>query len=69
MEKQKFIEENFLNNEVRKLENEEKRLILTQIENYYQDKIIMLREILKKEKQEKELQYRAQIKVSIILLY
>lgn len=34
---------------------------MTQIENYYKDKITMLRDILQKEKKEKEIQYRAQI--------
>lgn len=47
--------------EIRKKENEDKRLIMTQIENYYKDKINMLKEILEKEKKEKELQFRAQI--------
>jgi len=60
-EKQKYIEEKLMQAEIRKRENEEKRLIMTQIENYYQDKISILKDILKKEKQEKEIQYRAQI--------
>lgn len=60
-EKQKFIDENYINSEIRRIENEEKRLIMTQIENYYKDKISMLKDILKKEKHEKEVQYRAQI--------
>ncbi len=34
---------------------------MTQIENYYKDKINMLKDTLRKEKQEKEIQYRAQI--------
>lgn len=34
---------------------------MTQIENYYKDKISMLKDTLKKEKQEREIQYRAQI--------
>ena len=34
---------------------------MTQIENYYKDKINILKDILKKEKYEKEIQYRAQI--------
>ncbi len=34
---------------------------MTQIENYYKDKINMLKDILYKEKKEKEVQYRAQI--------
>lgn len=34
---------------------------MTQIENYYKDKINMLKDILEKEKKEKELQFRAQI--------
>lgn len=34
---------------------------MTQIENYYKDKITMLKETLHKEKREKEIQYRAQL--------
>ena len=34
---------------------------MTQIENYYKDKICILKDLLKKEKYEKEVQYRAQI--------
>ncbi len=60
-EKQKFIEESLIQSEIRRKENEEKRLIMTQIENYYKDKINMLKDTLRKEKQEKEIQYRAQL--------
>ena len=60
-EKQKYIEENQIQAEIRKKENEEKRLIMSQIENYYKDRINMLKDVLRKEKQEKEVQYRAQI--------
>ena len=60
-EKQKYIEENLIQSEIREKENQEKRLIMTQIENHYKDKINMLKDILKKEKIEKEIQYRAQI--------
>lgn len=60
-EKDHFLEENKAASEIRRKENEEKRLIMTQIENYYKDKINILKDILKKEKYEKEIQYRAQI--------
>ncbi len=35
---------------------------MVQLENYYKEKINMLKDILRKEKQEKELQYREQLK-------
>lgn len=47
-------------------ENEERRKVFDQIENYYKDKITMLREILQREKYEREIEYRAQIQVIII---
>ena len=46
---------------MRKLENIEKRNVLIQIENYYKDKISILRDILRKEKYEKEVEHRAKI--------
>ena len=61
-EKQKFIEESVAFAEIKKKENEEKRLVMVQLENYYKEKINMLKDILRKEKQEKELQYREQLK-------
>ena len=48
---------------MKKIENGERRKVLVQIENYYTDKISMLQDILKKEKYERELQYRAQLQV------
>ena len=35
---------------------------MIQLENYYKEKICMLKDILRKEKQEKEIQYREQLK-------
>jgi hypothetical protein len=46
------------------LENEERRKVFDQIENYYKDKISMLKEILQREKYEREIEYRAQIQVN-----
>lgn len=39
----------------------EKRNIMMQIENYYKDKIAILKDILRKEKMEKEIEHRAKI--------
>ena len=39
----------------------EKRNIMIQIENYYKDKISILKDILKREKYEKEIEHRAKI--------
>ena len=47
--------------EIRKLENNEKRNVMVQIENYYKDKINILKEILRREKYEKEIEHRAKI--------
>ena len=63
LEKQKLIEDKHITDEVRMIENEEKRKVFVQIENYYKDKISMLREILQKEKYEREIEHRAQIQV------
>lgn len=48
---------------MRAIENEERRKVFDQIENYYKDKISMLKEILQREKYEREIEYRAQIQV------
>lgn len=61
LEKQKFLEERANINQIRKAENEEKRNVMSQIENYYRDKISILKDILRKEKYEKEIEYRARI--------
>jgi hypothetical protein len=60
-EKNRYLEERSNQMELRKAENEEKRNILVQIENYYKDKINILKDILRKEKYEKEVEHRAKI--------
>ncbi len=60
-EKNRYLEERSIQMELRKAENEEKRNILVQIENYYKDKINILKDILRKEKYEKEIEHRAKI--------
>ena len=60
-EKNRYLEERSNQMELRKAENEEKRNILIQIENYYKDKINILKDILRKEKYEKEIEHRAKI--------
>lgn len=47
--------------ELRRAENVEKRKIMVQIESYYSDRIRILKDILRKEKYEKEVEYRAKI--------
>ena len=47
--------------EENKKENEEKRLAMERIENYYKDKIKILREVLENEKKQKEIEHRAHI--------
>jgi hypothetical protein len=61
LEKQKYLEERANQMELRRAENDEKRNILNQIENYYKDKITILKDILRKEKYEKEIEYRAKV--------
>lgn len=61
LEKQKYLEERSNQAEVRRNENMEKRNIMIQIENYYKDKISILKDILKREKYEKEIEHRAKI--------
>jgi len=61
LEKNKHLQERQSEAEYRKSENIEKRKKLTQIESYYQDRINILKETLRKEKYEKELEHRANI--------
>jgi hypothetical protein len=61
LEKNRYLEERSNQMELRKAENEEKRSLLIQIENYYKDKITILKDILRKEKYEKEIEHRAKI--------
>jgi hypothetical protein len=61
LEKQRYLEERANQMELRRAENEEKRNIFVQVENYYKDKINILKDILRKEKYEKEIEYRAKI--------
>ena len=65
LERVKFIEETNNYSEIKKIENEERRKNLVQIENFYSDKIQMLQDILKKEKYERDVQYRSQLQVNI----
>ena len=60
-EKEKNLEEYNKQMEMRKIENEEKRKAMMEIEKYYTDKIAILKEILKREKEEREIEHRAQI--------
>lgn len=61
LEKNKHLQERQAETEYRKAENLEKRKKLMQIESYYQDRINILRDTLRREKYEKELEYRANI--------
>lgn len=61
LERNKHIEERHAELEIRRAENFEKRKKLMQIEAYYQDRINILKETLRKEKYEKELEFRANI--------
>ena len=67
LEKQKYLEERSNQAEIRKNENLEKRNVMVQIENYYKDKINILRDILRKEKYEKEVEHRAKIQFLSVL--
>jgi hypothetical protein len=60
-EKQKNLENIKLKKEIINDENEEKRKAMMEIEKYYTDKIAILKEILKREKEEREIEHRAQI--------
>ena len=49
--------------ELRRIENEEKRKAMMEIEKYYKDKIAILQELLRREKREREIEHRAKIQV------
>lgn len=61
LEKNKHLQERQAEAEYRRAENMEKRKKLMQIEAYYQDRINILKETLRREKYEKELEYRANV--------
>ena len=61
LEKEKNLEDYSQQMELRKMENEEKRKAMMEIEKYYTYKISILKEILKREKEEREIEHRAQI--------
>ena len=61
LEKEKNLEKIKKKREKNRKENEEKRLAMERIENYYKDQIRLLREILEKEKKQKEIEHRAHI--------
>ena len=60
-EKEKYIEETANQMELRRIENEEKRKAMMEIEKYYKDKIAILQELLRREKREREIENRAKI--------
>ena len=60
-EKEKYIEETANQMELRRIENEEKRKAMMEIEKYYKDKIAILQELLRREKREREIEHRAKI--------
>ena len=60
-EKEKYIEETANQMELRRIENEEKRKAMVEIEKYYKDKIAILQELLRREKREREIEHRAKI--------
>ena len=61
LEKKKHLEERQAEAEIRKAENLEKRKKLMQIESYYQDRLAILKDALRREKFEKEIEHRANI--------
>jgi len=61
LEKEKNLEKMKKKREQNKKENEDRRLQMEKIENYYKDQIKLLREILLKEKQQQEIEHRAHI--------
>lgn len=61
LEKEKNLEKMKRKKEINRKENEEKRLAMERIENYYKVQIRLLKEILEKEKKQAEIQHRAQI--------
>ena len=58
-EKQKNLENIKLKKEIINDENEEKRKAMIAIEKYYKDQIKILKEILAKEKKERDMEHRA----------
>ena len=60
-EKEKYIEETANQMELRRIENEEKRKAMMEIEKYYKDKVAILQELLRREKREREIEHRAKI--------
>ena len=60
-EKEKYIEETANQMELRRIENEEKRKAMMEIEKYYKDKIAILQELLRREKRDREIEHRAKI--------
>lgn len=54
-EKEKYIEETAYQMEIRRIENEEKRKAMMEIEKYYKDKIAILQELLRREKRDREI--------------
>ena len=63
LEKEKNLEKIQKKREKNKKENEEKRLAMERIENYYKDQIRLLKEILENEKKQKEIEHRAHIQM------
>ena len=61
LEKEKHLQEVAEQNERRRRENEEKRKSLEIIRRYYTDKIELLKEILRREKRDKEIEHKAHI--------
>ena len=60
-EKEKYIEETANQMEIRRIENEEKRRNMMEIEKFYKDKIAILNELLRREKRDREIEHRAKI--------
>ena len=63
LEKEKNLENVKLLKEINKKENQEKRLAMDKIENYYKTQIKLLKEMLEKEKKERDLEHRAHLQV------
>ena len=59
LEKEKNLEEIRNQKELIRQENREKRQAMMTIEKYYKDQIKMLKEILEKEKRERDMEHRA----------
>ena len=59
LEKEKTLEEIKYKKELIRKENEEKRNMMMTIEKYYKDQIKILKEILAKEKKERDMEHRA----------